>query len=134
MAKRDEHLTEMHFPNLSIQFPTAKEQVAASQAEIARMLSIPDLAERIAKNDADPALKGDGLVSLQINRADGSMHARSESSYTPIPEGIAKKGKTLTQDQVSDVLTLVAIAENLGIDPVLFAQRLAEDAAKREIY
>jgi hypothetical protein len=131
MATRDEYLTEMHFPNLTIKFPTADEQVATQRREICRMLNVDEkvVSAKIALNAAQ---KSDGYLSLMVS-ADGSLNPKIDS-LTKIPEGIAKKGKTLTQDAVSDVLTLIQIADALQIDPVLFAKRLSEDAAKREIY
>jgi hypothetical protein len=80
------------------------------------MLGISDtvLTERIAKNSADPNMKGAGYVSLQVNRADGSLNPRADS-HQPIPEGIAAKPKTLTEDPVSDIRTLAELLRNSGL-------------------
>jgi hypothetical protein len=132
----DLYEVERCFPDMKIVYPSAEDQASAQQREIARMLSVPEdvLAERIALNAANPNMKSAGYVSLQVNRADGSLNPKVDS-YTPIPEGISAKSKTtLTQDAVSDILTLRDIAWQLGIDPAEFAQRLADDAKKREAY
>jgi hypothetical protein len=86
---------------MKIIMPSAENQALTQQKEIARMLGISDdiLATRVAKNNADPNMTR-GFVSLQINRTDGTLNARSES-FQPIPEGIAAKPKTLTKDPVS---------------------------------
>jgi hypothetical protein len=71
--------------------------------------------------------KNAGYVSLQVNRTDGSLNLRVDS-FEPIPAGITAKPKTLTQNLVSDILTLRDIAWQLGIDPAEFARRLPADA------
>jgi hypothetical protein len=105
----------------------------SEQKKIARMLGIDasDLAKRVAFNSAN-GIKQGGYTSTNVRELPLiAAHARSES-FTPIPEAIAAKPKTLTKDLVSDVATLAAIARMLSIDPAEFARRLSAQAAGGE--